>query len=230
MRYLPVRKPNRLKDYDYSRNGAYFITICTKNHEELFGRIVGANCVRPLSPLSNRPSSNQSNRPSSNQSNRPSSPSIDPRSSISTVCMQLSSIGEIIEDEITILSSTYDNIIIDKYVIMPNHVHMILFIMNCGGTLNCGRIIDGGSGEIIDGASGEIIDGASGRTQFAPTVSRIIKQWKGAITKKIKFSPWQKSFHDRIIRDEEEYYRIAEYIEDNPEKWVDDCYYKKGIM
>ena len=64
-------------------------------------------------------------------------------------------------------------------------------------------------------------------TQFAPTVSRVIKQWKGIITKKIGFPPWQKSFHDHIIRSNKDYYRIAEYIENNPTRWVDDCYYKK---
>ena len=45
MNELPKRKPNRLKDYDYSQNGAYFVTICTQNRENLFGAvIVGATC------------------------------------------------------------------------------------------------------------------------------------------------------------------------------------------
>jgi REP element-mobilizing transposase RayT len=194
---LPVRKSNRLKGYDYSRDGLYFITICTKNHEELFGNIaVGANCVRPLSTSTDRRSSTLPSRLSSD------------------VHTQLSRIGEIIEDEITILSSTYDNIVVDKYVIMPNHVHMILFVMNCERIKDCWRTIGD----------------ESGRTQFAPTISRIVKQWKGAITKKTKFSLWQKSFHDHIIHDEEEYYRIAKYIKDNPAKWVNDRYYKKGII
>ncbi len=48
---LPKRKSIRLKDYDYSQNGAYFVTICTQNRECLFGEIVGANlCVRPNDP------------------------------------------------------------------------------------------------------------------------------------------------------------------------------------
>ncbi len=48
---LPKRKSIRLKDYDYSQNGAYFVTICTHNRECLFGEIVGANlCVRPNDP------------------------------------------------------------------------------------------------------------------------------------------------------------------------------------
>ena len=42
---LPKRKNNRLKDYNYSRNGAYFITICTHNKVHLFGQIVGATRI-----------------------------------------------------------------------------------------------------------------------------------------------------------------------------------------
>jgi len=53
---LPVRKQIRLKNYDYSRNGAYFVTICTQGHSHVFGEIVGDEyvgahlCVRPHAP------------------------------------------------------------------------------------------------------------------------------------------------------------------------------------
>ena len=48
---LPYRKTIRLKNYDYSSNGYYFVTICTQNREKLFGEIVGATlCGRPNNP------------------------------------------------------------------------------------------------------------------------------------------------------------------------------------
>ena len=48
---LPYRKSIRLKNYDYSSNGYYFVTICTQNREKLFGEIVGATlCGRPNNP------------------------------------------------------------------------------------------------------------------------------------------------------------------------------------
>ena len=47
MRELPIRKPNRLNDYDYSQNGAYFVTICTKDRHEILGKIVGDGLARP---------------------------------------------------------------------------------------------------------------------------------------------------------------------------------------
>jgi REP element-mobilizing transposase RayT len=43
--------------------------------------------------------------------------------------------------------------------------------------------------------------------------------------KEVGFSFWQRSFHDHIIRGERDYYRIAEYIENNPRNWQDDCFY-----
>ena len=116
---LPKRKNIRLHNYNYSYNGAYFITICTKNKENLLWKNVGANCVRPLDQL------------------------------------PLSKIGIVIENEIYKLNTVYENIKVDKYQIMPNHIHLIIFIY----------------------------EDSNGRTQFAPTISRIIKQFKGSITK-----------------------------------------------
>ena len=154
---LPKRKNIRLNDYNYSSNGAYFITICTKNKENLLWKNVGANCVRPLDQL------------------------------------PLSKIGIAIENEIYKLNTVYENIKVDKYQIMPNHIHLIIFIY----------------------------EDSNGRTQFAPTISRIIKQFKGSITKQIEFSIWQKSFYDRIIRNEKEYQEVWNYIHNNPLKYLE---------
>ena len=110
---------------------------------------------------------------------------------------QLSNIGKVVENETIRLEVIYDMVHVDCFIVMPNHVHMI------------------------------IVSASNGRTQFAPTVSRMIKQWKGAITKKIGFSPWQKSFHDHIIRHENEYKYIVDYIENNPKRWNEDCFYPK---
>ena len=154
---LPKRKNIRLNDYNYSSNGAYFITICTKNKENLLWKNVGANCVRPLDQL------------------------------------PLSKIGIVIENEIYKLNTVYENIKVDKYQIMPNHIHLIIFIY----------------------------EDSNGLTQFAPTISRIIKQFKGSITKQIGFSIWQKSFYDRIIRNEKEYQSVWNYIHNNPLKYLE---------
>jgi len=164
---LPVRKNIRLKDYDYSKAGYYFITICVKDKRELLASIdVGTNCVRP----------------------------------------SLSAYGKIVDNEISVLENAYETVDIDKYVIIPNHIHMIIILKD-------------------EQSSVQKIE----RTQFVPTISRIIKQFKGSITKKLGFSLWQPRFHDHIIRDDNDYRRIWQYIDENPARWVDDDYYSEPI-
>lgn len=115
-------------------------------------------------------------------------------------CVRPSKIGLVVENEIKILNGTYKNVHVDKYVIMPNHIHMIL-----------------------------ILDESIGRTQFAPTLSRIVKQFKGSITKKIGKSIWQRSFYDFVIRTERDYLIRWQYIDENPARWEEDKLYKEYL-
>lgn len=168
---LPQRKQTRLKEYDYSKVGYYFITICTLDKRPILWN-VGASLAGP----------------------NPEPP--------------LSQIGQIINQEIIKMNSVYENIRIDKYVIMPNHVHMVIVI------------------EDEMNESKDIEDQKNGPAKLAPTVPRVIQQFKGAITKQTGYSIWQKSFYDRVIRNEQEYIKILEYIETNPLKWKDDEYWR----
>jgi len=121
--------------------------------------------------------------------------------------LPLSPNGSIVEQQIDRWNQTYPNVWIEQYVIMPNHLHLIICIDH----------------------------GIHGRSQIAPTetttdtktatVSRMVKQFKGAVTKQIGRSIWQRSFHDHIIRTQADYDRIAAYIQNNPYTWTDDCFY-----
>lgn len=166
---LTTRKPNRLKEFDYSSNGAYFVTICTQDRLHLLGRIVGAGSSRP---------------------------NLHPN-------LQISQEGKIVEQYLLRLPEKYPMIRIDKYTIMPNHIHMIL-----------------------------VLSGENGREDPAPTnptISQIIGWFKYQTTKNINKNDiikiWQRSFHDHIIRNEQEYREIWDYIDQNPLKWDEDCYY-----
>ena len=90
---LPKRKPTRLKEYDYSQNGAYFITICVKERKELLSKIVGDGVLDVPNNI-------------------------------------LTQYGEIADKYINKMNKFYQHIFIDKYVIMPNHIHLILSIIN----------------------------------------------------------------------------------------------------
>ena len=185
---LNRRKSLRMKNHDYSQDGAYFITICvTKKHELLWEtNAVGANCVRPGLGSNTRP--------------------------------LLSDIGLIIENEIALLSKIYDGIWVDKFVIMPNHLHMIIAI-DCKGR----QTQEQPQQEEHERTRQE----EHGRTQFAPTISRVIKQFKGSITKQIGYPIWQRSYHDHIIQNHDDYLRICRYIDDNPLNWEEDDYFPR---
>ena len=100
MNELPKRKPIRIENYDYSSPGAYFITVCTKNREEIFWNGVGADIIRPQD-------------------------------------VPLSAAGKIAEQGILQMAQHYENVAVDKYCVMPDHVHFILRIESDIG----GRII-----------------------------------------------------------------------------------------
>lgn len=98
--------------------------------------------------------------------------------------------GEAVRCEIMHLDEIYEEVQVEHYCTMPNHVHLLLLIQPDG----------------------------SGRTQFAPTLSRVIKQFKGAVTKRVGAPLWQRSYYDHIVRDQAAYHKIWQYIEDNPLK------------
>jgi len=109
----------------------------------------------------------------------------------------LNQIGLIVKKHIQNIPGYYQNVFIDKYVVMPNHIHLILILEN--GEKN-------------------------------PDVPLIIGQFKRGVTKEIRsifveMEVWQRSFHDHVIRNQAGYEKIWTYIENNPLKWEEDCFY-----
>ena len=102
----------------------------------------------------------------------------------------LSKIGSVVEKAILQIPIHYPMISVDKYCIMPDHIHMILSI----------RTDD------------------DGRQIAAPTMSTVIGHMKRWVSMQIGHSIWQKSFYDHVIRTQQSYDKIWEYIENNPIK------------
>ena len=155
----PIRKPTRLKAWDYSKPGYYFVTICTEHKEKCLCSIVGEGlCALPS--------------------------------------VRLTPIGHEVERSIRHIGSLYPTVSVDKYVVMPNHVHMILVLSD---------------------------NGAGGRG--SPPLHTVVGRLKSFTTKQYGGKLWQRSFHDHIIRGEKDYHRIWNYIDTNPAKWGEDCFY-----
>ncbi len=109
--------------------------------------------------------------------------------------IQLTNIGEIVDKYIQ-STNKIENITVDKYVIMPNHIHLLISIQEIDG-----RIIS------------------------APTISTVVGQMKRQISKLIGTGIWQKSFYDHIIRNRHDYDAAWQYIDENPIKWTSDEFY-----
>ena len=167
---IPKRKTPRLKGYDYSQNGAYFITICTHNRKYLFSNIVGAIHELPEN--------------------------------------KLTPYGEFAEQIIEILPDRF-SVLIPKYVIMPNHIHLIIEINN-------------------DNKKQAIRE--SPLQYHRSVIDKMVGFLKMNVSKKIHntYSDkiWQRSYHDHIIRHEKDYQNILEYIDTNVLRWKRDCFYK----
>ena len=145
----PARKRTRLKEYDYSNNAYYFITICVNDKSEVFGSVENNKVL-------------------------------------------LNTYGSVIEKHLLDLSDRFKSVEIDYYVIMPNHLHCILILDNDNFERN--------------------------------NISEIMGAFKSITTialhkNGLKNFKWQRSFYDRIIRDEKELFNIRQYIEQNPLRW-----------
>ena len=112
----------------------------------------------------------------------------------------LSSLGADVKRHIESIPTAYPNVFIDNYVVMPNHIHLLLRIdaepLSVGGEIN-----------------------------RRPTVMTIIHALKSMTVRKAGFPLWQDSFYEHVLRSEADYLSIWDYIENNPRKWAEDCYH-----
>ena len=163
MRELPKRKNIRLQGFDYNSNGAYFLTICTLNRNQILSQIVGTGV--------------------------PDGPAV-----------KLLPYGEIAEKYIHKLNEFYDNISVESYIIMPDHIHMILSIRT--------------DNPYNSGPSGTLV-----RTVQNSVVSRFLSTFKRFCNKEYGENIWQRGSFDHIIRDQEDYEKHLKYIYENPIRW-----------
>ena len=163
----PVRKKNRLASYDYSEPGAYFVTVCTRGREKLLWDPTIVGAAISRPPDEHR------------------------------LPCAFSDYGRIVDQAICNLPEHYPHILVDQYVVMPNHIHLLLSVSEMG----------------------------SGRLIAAPTLSTVIGQMKRWASREAGISLWQKSFYEHVIRDQEDYLAVWNYIYGNPAKWSEDIYF-----
>jgi len=162
------RKLNRWTGYDYNTPGWYFITICTKDRVEYFGKVENDKMI-------------------------------------------LNRWGEMAQNFWQDLPRHFTNCKLDDFVVMPNHIHGIIEIIenlnNKDGGINVGNAD---------------LRSLQHTKMFLP---KIIHGFKSSLSReinKLQYFEWQKSFHDHVIRGEKDYNAIKYYIQQNPAKWAED--------
>ena len=177
---LPKRKSIRLKEYNYSEMGLYFLTICTDKRRKILSKIVGVGV--PDDPIFN-----------------PQTVGVgvldDPR-------VELTAYGKIVDKYINQLNDFYENICVEQYVIMLNHIHMILFVRD-------------------DGSSGT----PTPTDKPNAVIPAFVSTFKRFCNKEIGENIWQRYYYDHVIRNQRDYEEISKYIYENPLKWQFDELY-----
>ncbi|RPH95216.1 hypothetical protein EHM69_05050 [candidate division KSB1 bacterium] len=160
---MKLRKSVRLKYFDYSRAGNYFITICTHERCPLFGQIENELVV-------------------------------------------LNKLGLLVKEEWLNIPVHFPHAALDEYVVMPNHLHGILYL-NTEDTASC------------------VTTRSFGHVQ-SQTIPVIVRAFKSGVTRKartllsITQHVWQPNYYEHVIRTERRLSQIRKYISENPLKWA----------
>lgn len=163
------RRSIRLKEYDYSQAGGYFVTICTYGGECLLGNVINGE-------------------------------------------MRLSRYGEIVNKFWHKIAGHFPNVKTDMFVVMPNHMHGIIFITDerRGGVSPPNQLHRGEeTSPLPKRILGQII--AYFKYQTTKQVNQILNT-EGT-------SLWQRNYYEHVIRNEDDLKQVREYIVNNPLKW-----------
>ena len=184
------RRSIRLKGYDYSRSGLYFITLCVVDRICVFGNIVDGK-------------------------------------------MQLNDIGRLVEEEwLNTVDVRNGDVRLHNYIVMPNHFHAIIEICECMDECDSSQILN--TDNVGEYAMGECekdecekgeCDSPLRMKSPSKTVGAIVRGFKGAVSRQLGYSVWQRNYYEHIIRTGESYRQISDYIVNNPTKWQDDKFY-----
>jgi putative transposase len=186
IRKILERKRLRLKDHDYSNDGLYYVTICVQDHIKCFGQVRNDK-------------------------------------------MELNNFGKIVNRQFEWIQNQYPYIKIAEYIVMPDHIHAIIeinrkFINERGGT---GRDLslhqnscDVSLQNPRDVSIQPNIPDNPQHIKIKP-LPELVGAFKTTSSKKIHESGftdfrWQRSYHERIIRNKIQYTRISDYIKNNP--------------
>ncbi len=187
---LPKRKPTRLRNFDYSSTGAYFVTICTGGRKPILSKVVRIAAKTQQTPVGEGLAP-----PAHGINDLPKSALAPPTPSIFTYQTQLTLCGNVAEEQLKLLEKRYSCVTIKDYVIMPDHIHACVTLRKETGGASPSPTLN----DVI--------------CAFKSLTSRICKQKYGIE------NMFQRSYEEHIVRDMEDYETRRKYIYENPMRW-----------
>ena len=225
----------RLQEYDYAQAGAYFITICTHKHQPIFGKIeldhIGQSVGAGLAPAPNgkgqpAPAQNGKGQPASAQNGEWQPASAQNGKGQPRGLPLLNEFGQIALEQWHKLSDRFPTIELDAFVVMPNHVHGIIFITKNGQTTGASQGVGASPTrtEVLKSVTlGEIV--GAYKSLVSTECLKIYKSRNETMGKL-----WQRNYYEHIIRDEKSFENIVYYIENNPSTWQQDELFRGEIL
>ena len=175
---LPKRKSTRLKNFDYSSAGAYFVTICIRDRMHILSEITVKTDLT---------ATDKTNGLAVGEGLAPPE-----------ITVKLKPCGEIVKEQLRSIETRFPSVTVKDYVIMPDHIHAIIFLHTKAGGASPSPTLD----DVV--------------CAFKSLTSRSCKQ-KFGIEKM-----FQRSSAEHIVRDRDDYETRRKYIYENPIRW----YYK----
>ena len=214
------------------------VTVCTKEKRKLLGEViypqeqVGADAlVRPQ---------NEAGRNYTSEGQVGADALVRPQNKFFVrPAVRLSEIGQIVKHYINNVNTVYNGVTVDKFVIMPNHFHIIFaFNRSDDGRTRASAPTDNRNGDgrtrnvptdnrSDDGRarSATTDEKQSVSTERAVCLNGVVESIKSLSSRAAKCELWQRSFYDTVLRSEEMYRTKWNYIDTNPERWIEDEYF-----
>ena len=210
---LPKRKSTHLRYFDYASKGSYFVTICTQERKQLLSEVfLPSSQIYPKAKC--QPVGEGLAPPAS-------SPLFVPDDAVAKI--KLKPCGQIAEKQLLLLEKRYPSVAIWDYVIMPDHIHAIIFLNNdTAEEINPSNA--GGASPSPTSNGVESNPPNTGGASPSPTLSEIICSFKSLTARACKQKygverMFQRSYAEHIIRDYKDYETRKAYIQQNPIRW-----------
>jgi len=248
---LHHRRSIRLSGYDYSQNGLYFITICTRNKERLFGEVhnnqvilseigkvvescwleipqhypqivlhafvVMPNHIHGIIEIKNNVGANDVCDAVANETGN-----VVANYSGNVVVNET---GNVVTNETgNVVANETGNVGANNYSPLPSPSPAVSASPSPAVSASPSPAVSVSPSPAVS-ASPSPDTGHSRPVGTSRTIGSVVRGFKIGVTKRIGFSPWQRNYYERIIRNEIAYQKITQYIENNPIRWKEDRFF-----